>query len=152
MAQLKLVRTVGTITASTMGDDAAHSLDCGTLTPFTSLRISEVGGQDAFVKITEAGTAVTSTNGILLKAKSTVLLSPDSRPDVGEGFVVLDGTDSDSSNAGDTITLESGNDTTGSTALFLDRGENNFTLSAINETSGSDAGIQVEVVSQVSSM
>ena len=152
MAQLKLVRTVGTITASTMGDDAAHSLDCGTLTPFTSLRISEVGGKDAFVKITEAGTAVTSTNGILLKANSTVLLSPDSRPDVGEGFVVLDGTDSDSSNAGDTITLESGNDTTGSTALFLDRGENNFTLSAINETSGSDAGIQVEVVSQVSSM
>ena len=81
-----------------------------------------------------------------------MLLSPDTRPDVGEGFVVLDGTDSDSSNAGDTITLESGNDTTGSTALFLDRGENNFTLSAINETSGSDAGIQVEVVSQVSSM
>ena len=152
MAQLKLVRTVGTITASTMGDDAAHSLDCGTLTPFTSLRISEVGGQDAFVKITEAGTAVTSTNGVLLKANSTILLSPDSRPDVGEGFVVLDGTDSSSSNAGDTITLESGNDTTGSTALFLDRGENNFTLSAINETSGSDAGIQVEVVSQVSSM
>ena len=152
MAQLKLVRTVGTITASTMGDDAAHSLDCGTLTPFTSLRVSEGGGQDAFVKITEAGTAVTSTNGILLKANSTVLLSPDTRPDVGEGFVVLDGTDSDSSNAGDTITLESGNDTTGSTALFLDRGENNFTLSAINETSGSDAGIQVEVVSQVSSM
>ena len=152
MAQLKLVRTVGTITASTMGDDAAHSLDCGTLTPFTSLRVSEVGGQDAFVKITEAGTAVTSTNGILLKANSTVLLSPDSRPDVGEGFVVLDGTDSSSSNAGDTITLESGNDTTGSTALFLDRGENNFTLSAINETSGSDAGIQVEVVSQVGSM
>ena len=152
MAQLKLVRTVGTITASTMGDDAAHSLDCGTLTPFTSLRVSEVGGQDAFVKITEAGTAVTSSNGVLLKANSTILLSPDSRPDVGEGFVVLDGTDSDSSNAGDTITLESGNDTTGSTALFLDRGENNFTLSAINETSGSDAGIQVEVVSQVSSM
>ena len=135
-----------------MGDDAAHSLDCGTLTPFTSLRVSEVGGQDAFVKITEAGTAVTSTNGILLKANSTVLLSSDSRPSLGEGFVVLDGTDSDSSNAEDTITLESGNDTTGSTALFLDRGENNFTLSAINETSGSDAGIQVEVVSQVSSM
>ena len=152
MAQLKLVRTVGTITASTMGDDAAHSLDCGTLTPFTSLRVSEVGGQDAFVKITEAGTAVTSSNGVLLKANSTILISPDSRPDVGEGFVVLDGTDSSSSNAGDTITLESGNDTTGSTALFLDRGENNFTLSAINETSGSDAGIQVEVVSQVSSM
>ena len=152
MAQLKLVRTVGTITASTMGDDAAHSLDCGTLTPFTSLRVSEVGGQDAFVKITEAGTAVTSTNGILLKANSTVLLSPDTRPDVGEGFVVLDGTDSSSSNAGDTITLESGNDSTGSTILFLNRGENNFTLSAINETAGSDAGIQVEVVSQVSSM
>ena len=152
MAQLKLVRTVGTITASTMGDDAAHSLDCGTLTPFTSLRVSEVGGQDAFVKITEAGTTVTSSNGVLLKANSTILLSPDSRPDVGEGFVVLDGTDSDSSNAGDTITLESGNDTTGSTALFLDRGENNFTLSAINETAGSDAGVQVEVVSQVGSM
>ena len=51
---IKLIRTVGTITASTMGDDAARYLDCGALTPFTSLRVSEFGGQDAFVKITDS--------------------------------------------------------------------------------------------------
>ena len=65
---------------------------------------------------------------------------------MGTGEVLLDGTDSDSSNAGDTITLESGVDSTGKTVLFYNRGRSNFTLSAINETSGSDAVIRVEEV------
>ena len=146
----RLVKHIGII--NTLGDDAAHSLDLGIISPNSAIRVTEVGGNDVSVKITEAGTAATATNGFTLKANTSTLLTPDTKPTMGPGEVLLDGTDSDSSNAGDTITLESGNDTTGSTALFLDRGEINFTLSAINETSGSDAGIQVEVVSQVSSM
>ena len=146
----RLVKHIGII--NTLGDDAAHSLDVGVISPNSAIRVTEVGGNDVSVKITEAGTAATATNGFTLKANTSTLLTPDTKPTMGPGEVLLDGTDSDSSNAGDTITLESGNDTTGSTALFLDRGENNFTLSAINETSGSDAGVQVEVVSQVSSM
>ena len=146
----RLVRHIGII--NTLGDDAAHSLDMGRISPNNAIRVTEVGGNDVSVKLTEAGTAATATNGFTLKANTSTLITPDTKPTMGPGEVLLDGTDSDSSNAGDTITLESGNDTTGSTALFLDRGENNFTLSAINETSGSDAGIQVEVVSQVSSM
>ena len=68
---------------------------------------------------------------------------------MGPGEVLLDGTDSSSSNAGDTITLESGVDSTGKTVLFYNRAESNFTLSAINETSGSDAVIRVEEVAHV---
>ena len=150
MMAFRLVRHIGII--NTLGDDAAHSLDMGRISPNNAIRVTEVGGNDVSVKLTEAGTAATATNGFTLKANTSTLITPDTKPTMGPGEVLLDGTDSDSSNAGDTITLESGNDTTGSTALFLDRGENNFTLSAINETSGSDAGIQVEVVSQVSSM
>jgi len=56
---------------------------------------------------------------------------------------------SSSSNAGDTITLESGVDSTGKTVLFYNRAESNFTLSAINETSGSDAVVRVEEVAHV---
>ena len=41
---------------------------------------------------------------------------------MGPGEVLLDGTDS-SSNAGDTITLESGVDSTGKTVLFYNRAE-----------------------------
>ena len=143
----RLVRHIGII--NTLGDDAAHSLDLGVLSPNNAIRVTEVGGNDVSVKITEAGTAATATNGFTLKANTSTLLTPDSKPTMGPGEVLLDGTDSSSSNAGDTITLESGNDTTGSTALFLDIGENNFTLSAINETSGSDAVVRVEEVAHV---
>ena len=58
----------------------------------------------------------------------------------------------DSSNAGDTITLESGNDSTGKTVLFYNRAASNFTLSAINETSGSDAVIRVEEVAHINTI
>ena len=96
--------------------------------------------------MTEAGTAATATNGFTLKANTSTLITPDTKPTMGPGEVLLDGTDSDSSNAGDTITLESGVDSTGKTVLFYNRAESNFTLSAINETSGSDAVIRVEEV------
>ena len=146
----RLVKHIGII--NTLGDDAAHSLDVGVISPNSAIRVTEVGGNDVSVKITEAGTAATATNGFTLKANTSTLLTPDTKPTMGPGEVLLDGTDSDSSNAGDTITLESGNDSTGKTVLFHNSAESNFTLSAINETSGSDAIIRVEEVAHINTI
>ena len=40
---LKLVRHAGTITASTMGDDAAHGLELGKLVKGHAIRVNEFG-------------------------------------------------------------------------------------------------------------
>ena len=66
---LKLVRHAGTITASTMGDDAAHGLELGKLVKGPAVRVSEFAGQDIFIKVTsiDLQTAVTATNGMYLK-------------------------------------------------------------------------------------
>ena len=48
---IKLIRHAGTITASTMGDDAAHSLDCGLMGKGQALRVNEFGGQDVFINL-----------------------------------------------------------------------------------------------------
>ena len=66
---LKLVRHAGTITASTMGDDAAHGLELGKLVKGHAVRVSEFAGQDIFIKVTgiDAQTAVTSSNGMYVK-------------------------------------------------------------------------------------
>ena len=61
MMAFRLVRHIGII--NTLGDDAAHSLDLGVLSPNNAVRVTEVGGNDVSVKITEAGTAATATNG-----------------------------------------------------------------------------------------
>ena len=49
---LKLIRHVGTITASTLGDDAAHGLALGKLGNGNAFRVNEFAGQDVFIKIT----------------------------------------------------------------------------------------------------
>ena len=61
----RLVKHIGII--NTLGDDAAHSLDLGIISPNSAIRVTEVGGNDVSVKITEAGTAATATNGFTLK-------------------------------------------------------------------------------------
>ena len=146
----RLVKHIGII--NTLGDDAAHSLDLGIISPNSAIRVTEVGGNDVSVKITEAGTAATATNGFTLKANTSTFLTPDTKPTMGPGEVLLDGTDTSSSNAGERIDLEAGVDSTGQTHLFYDRAETNFTLSAINETSGSDAVIRVEEVTHVNTV
>ena len=55
---IKLVRHAGTITVSTMGDDAAHSLDCGLMGKGQALRVNEFGGQDVFIKVTDSDTGL----------------------------------------------------------------------------------------------
>ena len=148
---IRLIRHIGII--NTLGDDAAHSLDVGVISPNSALRVTEVGGNDVSVKVTEGGTAATATNGITLKANSSTLIVPDTKPTMGPGEVLLNGTDvTGTTDAGERIDLEAGVAATGGTHLFYDRAETNFTLSAINETSGSDAIIRVEEVTHVNTI
>ncbi len=106
---LKLVKHAGTITASTMGDDAAHSLELGKLAKGHAIRVNEFAGQDIFIKVTNTNesTAVTSSNGMYVKGGTSVTVVPEGdRPnligDDGSFFVVQD----TSANAGDKILLE----------------------------------------------
>ena len=151
---IKLVRHAGTITVSTMGDDAAHSVDCGLLGKGQVIRVSEFGGQDVFVKVTDSdtATAATSSNGIYLKASTSILIAPEGSrfKNIGGetgGRVVQD----TAANAGDPIVFD-GTDENGldeHDRLLLDGAEVGVTLSAINETAGSDGGVHVEVVTEV---
>ena len=151
---IKLIRHAGTITVSTMGDDAAHSLDCGLMGKGQALRVNEFGGQDVFIKVTDTdtATAATATNGLYLRANTSVIIVPDGSrfKNIGGetgGRVVQD----TAANAGDPIVFD-GTDENGldePDRLLLDGAEVTVTLSAINETAGSDGGVHVEVVSEV---
>jgi len=154
---LKLIRFVDTITASTMGDDAAHGVALGKLGNGNAFRVSEFAGQDVFIKITsiDQRTAVTSSNGMYLKGGTTVTVVPEGNrsPIVGGDTgarVALDGTDSDGSDAGDLIHLDgtdsdSLNDGSG---VLLNSAEENYFISVINETASSDGAVHIEVVTQ----
>ena len=157
---LKLVRHAGTITASTMGDDAAHGLELGKLVKGHAVRVSEFAGQDIFIKITsiDQRTAVTSSNGMYVKGGTTVTVVPEGNrsPIVGGDTgarVALDGTDSDGSDAGGIVILDGHlnansvvSDVGG--AALVDAAEENYFISVINETSGSDGAVHIEVVTQ----
>ena len=150
---LKLERYCGTITTSDTADDTAAGLELGKLSRGSAFRVSEYGGQDVFIKVTLTSdrTAVTSTNGMYLRANNTVIVVPEGvMVGSGEGRVVLDGTDSDSSNAGDFLVLD-GTDSSSNNAN--DAVSYNFTntsyfISVINETAGSDGVVHVEEVSE----
>ena len=150
---IKLVRHAGTITVSTMGNDAAHSIDCGLMGKGQALRVNEFGGQDVFIKVTDSdtATAATSSNGIYLKGSTSILIVPEGSrfKNIGGetgGRVVQD----TAANAGDPIVLEGTDENSldEHDRLLLDGAEVGVTLSAINETNGSDAGVHVEVVSE----
>ena len=150
---LKLERYCGTITTSDTADDTAAGLELGKLSRGSAFRVSEYGGQDVFIKVTLTSdrTAVTSTNGMYLRASNTVIVVPEGvMVGSGEGRVVLEGTDSDGSNAGDFVVLD-GTDSSSNNAT--DAVSYNFTntsyfISVINETDGSDGAVHVEEVSQ----
>ena len=155
---LKLIRHVGTITASTLGDDAAHGLALGKLGNGNAFRVNEFGGNDLFIKVTsiDQRTAVTSSNGLYLRANTSVTIVPEGNrsPIVGGDTgarVALDGTDSDQSDAGDLIHLD-GTDSDSLNAgsgVLLNAAEENYFISVINETgSGSDGAVHIEVVTQ----
>ena len=151
---IKLVRHAGTITVSTMGDDAAHSVDCGLLGKGQVIRVSEFGGQDVFVKVTDSdtATAATSSNGIYLKGSSSILIVPE-----GSRFKNIGGetggriVQNTAANDSDPITLEGTDENSldEHDRILLDGAEVGVTLSAINETAGSDGGVHVEVVTEI---
>ena len=149
---LKLIRHCGTITASTLGDDAAHGIALGKLGNGNAFRVSEFAGKDVFIKVTSISdsTAVTSSNGLYLRASNTVNIVPEGNrsPIVGGDTAVrvaLDGTDTDSSDAGDIVRLE---DEASGGAVLVDAAEENFFISVINETGGQDGAVHIEVVTQ----
>ena len=154
---LKLEGYCGTITTSDTADDTAAGLELGKLSRGSAFRVSEYGGQDVFIKVTLTSdrTAVTSTNGMYLRANNTVIVVPEGvMVGSGEGRVVLDGTDSDGSNAGDFVVLD-GTDSSSNNAN--DAVSYNFTntsyfISVINETAGNDGAVHVEEVSQGNSV
>ena len=151
---IKLIRHAGTISASDTADDAAHSLDCGLMGKGQALRVNEFGGQDLFIKVTDTdtATAATSSNGLYLRANTSVVIVPDGArfKNIGGetgGFVVQD----TAANAGDPIVFE-GTDENGldeNDRLLLDGAEVTVTLSVINETGGSDGAVHVEVISEM---
>ena len=151
---IKLIRHAGTISASDTADDAAHSLDCGLMGKGQALRVNEFGGQDLFIKVTDTdtSTAATSSNGLYLRANTSVVIVPDGArfKNIGGetgGFVVQD----TAANAGDPIVLEGTDENSldEHDRLLLDGAEVTVTLSAINETAGSDGGVHVEVVTEI---
>ena len=154
---LKLIRHVGTITASTLGDDAAHGLALGKLGNGNAFRVNEFAGKDVFIKVTsiDQRTAVTSSNGLYVRGSSSVTVVPEGNrsPIVGGDTgarVALDGTDSDGSDAGDLVHLD-GTDSDSLNAgsgVLLNAAEENYFLSVINETASSDGAVHVEVVTQ----
>ena len=154
---LKLIRHVGTITASDLADDTASGLALGKLGNGNAFRVNEFAGQDVFIKVTsiDQRTTVTSSNGLYLRANNTVTVVPEGNrsPIVGSDTgarVALDGTDSDGSDAGDLVHLD-GTDSDSLNAgsgVLLNAAEENYFLSVINETATSDGAVHVEVVTQ----
>ena len=148
---LKLVRHAGTITVSTMGDDAAHGLELGKLVKGHAIRVNEFGGKDIFLKVTsiDLQTAVTATNGMYLKGGTSITVVPEAdRPaitgDDGKFFIVQD----TAANAGDKILNE---DDSGG-AIIINAAEEAYFLSVINETAGSNGKIYVQEVAQHGTM
>ena len=146
---LKLVRFIGSIT---LGDDNASGIEIGKLGGGSVFRISEFGGQDIFFKITlnSDRTAVTATNGMYLKASTSITVVPEEIIRNGEGKALLDGTDSSSSDAGSFISMEDATDESSNVgnALQYNFGQTSYIISIINETAGSNGKIYVQEVAQ----
>ena len=146
---LKLVRFIGSIT---LGDDNASGIEIGKLGGGSVFRISEFGGQDIFFKVTlnSDRTAVTATNGMYLKASTSITVVPEEIIRNGEGKALLDGTDSSSSDAGSFISMEDATDESSNVgnALQYNFGQTSYFISIINETAGSNGKIYVQEVAQ----
>ena len=154
---IRTLRNAGGITAAQTADDAAHDTDLGKLSPAASFRITEYAGQDVLFLISDDYTAVTSSNGFHLKASTSVTVKPATSPFiVGEAPIALNGTDSDSSDAGGGI-LQEAYDDSGNLAgvsaatespghILLNHGQHGYRISVINETASSDGAVYVEEV------
>jgi len=150
---LKLVRFIGSIT---LGDDNASGIEIGKLSGGSAFRISEFGGQDIFFKITlnSDRTTVTATNGMYLKASTSITVVPEEIIKSGEGKVLLDGTDSSSSDAGSFVSTEDATDASSNVgnAIQYNFGQTSYFISIINETAGSNGKVYIQEVAQNGTM
>ena len=150
---LKLVRFIGSIT---LGDDNASGIEIGKLGGGSVFRISEFGGQDIFFKITLASdrTTVTATNGMYLRASTSITVVPEEIIKSGEGKVLLDGTDSSSSDAGSFVSTEDATDASSNVgnAIQYNFGQTSYFISIINETAGSNGKVYIQEVAQHGTM
>ena len=114
-------------------------LDCGLMGKGQALRVNEFGGQDVFIKVTDSdtGTAATSSNGLYLRANTSVIIVPESSrfKNIGgeTGGRIVQNT---AANDSDPITLEGTDENSldEHDRILLDGAEVGVTLSAINET------------------
>ena len=108
--------------------------------------------QDIFFKITlnSDRTTVTATNGMYLKASTSITVVPEEIIKSGEGKVLLDGTDSSSSDAGSFVSTEDATDASSNVgnAIQYNFGQTSYFISIINETAGSNGKIYVQEVAQ----
>ena len=151
---LKLVRFIGSIT---LGDDNASGIEIGKLGGGSAFRISEFGGQDIFFKITlnSDRTAVTATNGMYLKANSSITVVPEGvLIGSGGGRVVLDRTDSTGTDAGSFLELQDATFASSNVgnALAYNFAETSYFISVINETATSDGAVYIQEVAQGNSV
>ncbi len=72
-----MLRHIGKIVQA---NNAAASLVLGPLGPSSAIRISEHGGENGFVKITQEGTTVTATNGSYIDGGTVITMIPEERP------------------------------------------------------------------------
>ena len=153
---LKLVRFIGSVTATDLADDTAAGLELGKLSGGSAFRISEFGGNDVFFKLTLTSdrTAVTATNGMYLKASTSITVVPEEIIKNGEGKVLLDGTDSSSSDAGSFVSTEDATDASSNVgnAIQYNFGQTSYFLSVINETATSDGAVYIQEVAQHGAM
>ena len=154
---LKLVRFIGSVTAATLADDAAHGLELGKLSRGSSFRVSEFGGNDVFFKLTLTSdrTTVTATNGMYLKANSSITVVPEGvLIGSGGGRVVLDRTDSTGTDAGSFLELEDATFASSNVgnALAYNFAETSYFISVINETATSDGAVYIQEVAQGNSV
>jgi hypothetical protein len=142
----KTLRVAGTVTATQTADDAAHEAIIGKLSPSSSYRVTEFGGNDVLFLISDDYPTASSTNGFYLKANTSTTVVPDVERALrfASGVPVAQNDDDTGANG---ILLESGTaDDPG--FLLYDRAETEFRISVINETAGSDGAVYVEEVAQ----
>ena len=143
----KTLRVAGTVAATQLADDAAHEANLGKLSPSSSFRVTEFGGQDVLFLISDDYPVATSSNAFYLKAGTSTTVVPDVERALRFASGVPIAQNSETDTNANAILLESGTvDSPG--FLLYDRAETEFRISVINETASSDCAVYVEEVAQ----
>ena len=105
--------------------------------------------------LTSDRTAVTATNGMYLKANSSITVVPEGvLIGSGGGRVVLDRTDSTGTDAGSFLELEDATFASSNVgnALAYNFAETSYFISVINETATNDGAVYIQEVAQGNSV